>query len=214
LEEEMEKGSSLSVAKTNRRGCRKRRAVTAILVLLTSLLYAAFCQAQILGPGQLSVARRSHTATLLHDGKILIVGGDDQNGLVNQAEIFDPLSLSSSIIASSPAPRTDHTATLLADGRVLIIGGVDGNGPLNSSEFYSPNSVPAPTFLAGPALMRARGGHTATVLADGKILIVGGEPTGSAEIYDPATETFSLAAGSLNIPRQYHSAALLNTGKV
>jgi len=214
LEEEMEKGPSLSVANTNRRGCRKQGFVTAILVLLTGLLYAAFCQAQIIGTGQLSVARRSHTATLLQDGKILIVGGDDQNSLVNQAEIFDPVSLSSSIIASSPAPRTDHTATLLADGRVLIIGGVDGNGPLNSSEFYSPNSVPAPTFLAGPALMHARSGHTATVLADGKILIVGGEPTGSAEIYNPENETFSLVAGSLNTPRQYHSAVLLNNGKV
>ena len=210
----MERGSSLSVAKTNRRSCRKHGSVTAILVLLTSLLCAAFCQAQILGTGQLSVARRSHTATLLQDGKILIVGGDDQNGLVNQAEIFDPLSLSSSIIASSPAPRTDHTANLLANGRVLIIGGVDGTGPLNSTEFYSPNSVPLPTFLAGPALMRARGGHTATPLGDGKILIVGGDSTGSAEIYDPANETFSLVAGSLNTPRQYHSAVLLNTGKV
>jgi uncharacterized repeat protein (TIGR01451 family) len=214
LEEEMERGSSLSVAKTNRRGCPKQRSVTAILVLLTSLLYAAFCQAQIIGTGQLSVARRSHTATLLQDGKILIVGGDDQNGLVNQAEIFDPLSFSSSIIASSPAPRTDHTATLLANGRVMIIGGVDGNGPLNSTEFYSPNSVPVPTFSAGPALLHARGGHTATVLADGKILIVGGEPTGSAEIYVPETQSFSLVAGSLNTPRQYHSAVLLNTGKV
>ena len=211
----MERESLLSGAKTNSRsGLGTQRVVIAIFVLLTGLLHAVFCHAQILGTAQLSVARRSHTATLLQDGKILIVGGDDQNGLVNQAEIFDPLSLTSSIIASSPAPRTDHTATLLADGRVLIIGGVDGNGTLNSSEFYSPNSVPAPTFLAGPALIRARGGHTATVLGDGKILIVGGESTGSAEIYDPANQSFSLVGGSLNTPRQYHSAVLLNSGKV
>jgi Bacterial Ig-like domain (group 3)/Galactose oxidase, central domain len=215
LEEEMERGPSLLVAKTNRRSCRKQRSVTAILVLLTSLLYAAFCEAQIIGTGQLSVARRSHTATLLQDGKILIVGGDDANGLVGHAEIFDPATLTSSNIAANPiALRTDHTATLLPDGRVLIIGGVDSNGLLTSTESYNPYSIPAPSFSAAPSLQRARGGHTATVLSDGKILIVGGESTGSAEIYDPASETFSLVAGSLNTPRQYHSAVLLHTGKV
>jgi len=189
--------------------------ITAMMVLLTSMFYALVCQAQILGTGQLGTARRSHTATLLQDGKILIVGGDNANGMVGQAEMFDPATLTSSNIAANPiALRTDHTATLLSDGRVLIIGGVDSNGLLGSTEFYNPSSVPAPSFTAGPALMLARSGHTATVLSDGKILIAGGEATGSAEIFDPATQTFSLVSGHLNTPRQYHSAVLLNSGKV
>ena len=192
-----------------------KRSITAAMVVMMSMLYAVFCQGQILGTGQLGTARRSHTATLMQDGKILIVVVDDANGLVGQAEIFDPASLTSSNIAASPiALRTDHTATLLSDGRVLIIGGVDSNGLLGSTEFYNPSSVPAPSFSAGPALMRARSGHSATMLSDGKILIVGGESSGSAEIFDPATQSFSLASGSLNTPRQYHSAALLNSGKV
>ena len=185
------------------------------MVLLTSMFYAFICQAQILGTGQLGTARRSHSAILLQDGKILIVGGDDANGLVGQAEIFDPISLTSSIIAATPvALRTDHTATLLSDGRVLIIGGVDSNGLLSSTEFYNPYAVPAPSFTAGPALLRARSGHTATVLADGKILVAGGEASGSAEIFDPISQSFSLVSGNLNTPRQYHSAVLLNNGKV
>ena len=192
-----------------------RRSLAAVMVLLAGMLYAVICQAQILGTGQLNTARRSHTATLLQDGKILIVGGDDASGLVGQAELFDPASLTSSNIAANPITlRTDHTATLLSDGRVLIIGGVDGNGSLASTEIYNPYSVPAPSFSAGPSLQRARSGHTATVLANGKILILGGESTGSAEIYDPATQSFSLVNGSLNTPRQYHSAALLNSGRV
>ena len=179
------------------------------------MFYAFICQAQILGTGQLGTARRSHSAILLQDGKILIVGGDDANGLVGQAEIFDPISLTSSIIAATPvALRTDHTATLLSDGRVLIIGGVDSNGLLSSTEFYNPYAVPAPSFTAGPALLRARSGHTATVLADGKILVAGGEASGSAEIFDPISQSFSLVSGNLNTPRQYHSAVLLNNGKV
>jgi Galactose oxidase, central domain len=134
-----------------------KRSITVMMVLLTSMFYAFICQAQILGTGQLGTARRSHSAILLQDGKILIVGGDDANGLVGQAEIFDPISLTSSIIAATPvALRTDHTATLLSDGRVLIIGGVDSNGLLSSTEFYNPYAVPAPSFTAGPALLRAQ----------------------------------------------------------
>src|SRR5262249_26385677 len=189
--------------------------VTAIIFLMMSLLGVTLCQAQILGTGQLGTARRGHTATLLQDGNILIVGGDNASGLVAAAEIFDPMAVTSLNTPSNPLSlRTDHTATLLSDGRVLIIGGVDSSGSISSTEFYNPYSVPAPSFSAGPALLRARSGHTATVLADGKILIVGGEATGSAEIFDPATQTFSMVSGRLNTPRQLHSAALLNDSRV
>jgi len=192
-----------------------KRSFTAVLVVMMSMLYAVYCQAQILGTGQLGAARRAHTATLLQDGKILIVGGDNENGMVGPAEIFDPAALTSSNIAANPiALRTDHTATLLADGRVLIIGGVDSSGALASSEFYNPNTVPAPSFSAGPMLTRARSGHTATVLADSKILIVGGDASGSAEIYNPATESFSLIAGSMVTGRKFHSAILASSGQV
>src|SRR5882762_10465920 len=131
----METKSSLSVASaTGRAGLRLKQSVTVVMVVLMSMLYAVICQAQIIGTGQLNSARRSHTATLLQDGKILIVGGDAVTGLVGQAEIFDPASLTSSNIAANPiALRTDHTATLLADGRLLIIGGRHGNGSLAST---------------------------------------------------------------------------------
>ncbi len=170
----MKRESSLTMVTTkSRRPLLMRRSLAVVMVFLAGMLYAVICQAQILGTGQLNTARRSHTATLLQDGKILIVGGDDASGLVGQAELFDPASLTSSNIAANPITlRTDHTATLLSDGRVLIIGGVDGNGSLASTEIYNPYSVPAPSFSAGPSLQRARSGHTATVLANGKILIL------------------------------------------
>jgi hypothetical protein len=66
----METKSSLSVASiTVRAGLRMKQSVTVVMVVLMSMLYALICQAQILGTGQLT-ARRSHTATLLQDGKI------------------------------------------------------------------------------------------------------------------------------------------------
>lgn len=124
------------------------RPVASVIVFLLSMLYSVFCQAQILGTGQLNVERRGHTATLLEDGKVLIVGGDNATGVVSQAEIFDPVSRTSVVAASIPA-RTDHTATRLSDGRVLVIGGRNQTGSLTSSDIYNPLTA---TFTAGPSL--------------------------------------------------------------
>ena len=59
-----------------------------------------------------------------------------------------------------------------------------------------------------------RAGHTATVLADGRILIAGGDAAGSAEIYDPASNSFAFASGTMNAARSAHSAAVLKDGRV
>ena len=186
-------------------------AFIAILGLLASLAGAASSFAQILASAQLNVERRGHTATLLDDGKVLIVGGDNQGGMVSQAETFDPVARTASLAASSITARTDHTATRLADGRVLIIGGRDQSSSLASTELYNPLTA---TFAAGPFLMTVRSGHTATVLSNGKILVAGGDAGASAEIYDPATDSFSPVSGSLNTGRKFHSAIRMSSGQV
>ena len=183
----------------------------AVVGLLASLACVVPSFAQILGTAQLNVERRGHSATLLEDGKVLIVGGDNLNGMVSQAEIVDPVSQTSSLVAASITARTDHTATRLSDGRVLVIGGRDQSGSLTSSDIYNPLTA---TFTAGPSLTTPRSGHTATVLADGKILVAGGDAGGSAELYNPATENFSLIAGSMNAARKFHSAILTTSGQV
>src|SRR5262249_41612358 len=165
----------------------------------------------IIGVAELNVERRGHTATQLADGKILIIGGENQNGLVKESEIFNPRTRKSSVAARTIVARTDHTATPLADGRVLVVGGRNHKGPLNSTEIFDPKTK---SFLKGALLNHARAGHTATVLADGRILIVGGDVEGSAEIYDPTLQSFILVKASLSAPRAFHSAVLLQNGKV
>src|SRR5919109_1574485 len=204
LEDRMKSSSSLTDNRKFARRIARRRLWSGIL-FLAAIFYSSLSLAQILGTGQLNTERRGHTATLLQSGKILIVGGENQNGILSQAEVFDPASLTSTPAPAAVSPRTDHTATLLPDGRVLISGGRDQVGALDSSEVY--DSV-AGLFSSGPSMRRARSGHTATALSDGKILIAGGDATGSAEVYDPATQAFSLVSGSMNTPRQFHSAAM------
>ena len=186
-------------------------AVIAFVGFLASIACAVPSFAQIVGTVQLNIERRGHTATLLEDGKVLIVGGDNQSGIVNQVELLDPASQTSSLAAMPIVARTDHTATRLADGRVLIIGGRDQNGSLTSTEIYNPLTA---TFTAGRSLTTPRSGHTATVLANGAILVAGGEASGSAEIYNTSTQSFSPIAANMTAARKFHSAILTSSGQV
>src|SRR5262245_8987013 len=120
-----------------------------------------------------------------------------------------------SVSAQPLRPLAGHTATLLADGRVLIAGGCAVDGCTTSevepsSEFY----VPGRGFTPGPAMVHPRSSHTATLLPDGRVLIVGGwarEGTSAlteAEMFDPTTGKFQ-PAGSFG-----GGATLLRDGRV
>jgi MBG domain-containing protein/Big-like domain-containing protein/galactose oxidase-like protein/Kelch motif protein len=154
--------------------------------------------------------RHGHTATRLADGRVLIAGGANGSGVLNESEIYDPASATFSTAGNLNSARADHSATLLGDGRVLIAGGRDGAGSLNTTEIFNPATG---AFTNGPALSVARAGHSATLFADGRILIVGGDASGSAEIFDSAL-TASSATGALSGARSMHSAALLQDGRV
>jgi len=71
----------------------------------------------------------------------------------------------------------------------------------------------AQVFVPIGHMTRSRIGHSATLLQDGRVLIAGGEPTGSAEIFDPDSGTFS-ETGAMTSPRFVHPAVLLLDGRV
>lgn len=163
--------------------------------------------------GGLSHARTSPTATLLNTGKVLIVGGSTTAN-DSTAELYDPTSGTFSYTGSTTVARNGHTATLLRNGQVLIAGGADGA----TAELYDSASGKF-TPTAGN-MTQPRSGHTATLLGgadgvqSGYVLITGVD--GTAELYDPSTETFA-GIGSLlpsMRPSYRHTASLLNDGTV
>jgi WD40 repeat protein len=124
--------------------------------------------------------RYRQTATLLPDGKVLVAGGFTNNASdpVASAELYDPSSGSWTATGNLITPRAGHTATLLPDGKVLVAGGSDTSAV---AELYDPSSGSwtATGSMAGrasdsPTPPGTRLYHTATLLADGKVLVAGG----------------------------------------
>jgi N-acetylneuraminic acid mutarotase len=174
--------------------------------------------------GSLSEARTEHTATLLQNGKVLLAGGENGQGLLSSAELYDPATGTWTYTGSMNAMRFRHTATLLPNGKVLVVGGIvirsDGSSDVTASaKLYDPSTG---AWTPTGSMNAARNGHSATLLQDGKVLVAGGNnhdgwegwnDLSSAEIYDPATGTWT-PTGSMNAARSSHTATLLQNGKV
>jgi hypothetical protein len=167
--------------------------------------------------GSMSAVRHDATATLLPNGQVLVAGGYDSGGTpLGSAELYDPTgNMFRPVVMATP--RGGQTATLLSDGRVLVVGGFGATetGWEASAETYDP---PSGRFTPSGSLTIPRNKQTATLLSDGRVLIVGGQsalsgiarmfPTttnelstlASAELYDPASVTFSLTGSMTDVP--------------
>ena len=182
----------------------------------------------------MSTARKSHTAVLLNNGTVLIAGGIDGNGnILNTAEIFDPTAGTLTLLTNTMSDsRALHAATLLDNGQVLISGGQDATSIVNTAEIYDPaleqficvGGVSATPPLCNPSMTDSRMGHTATLLGDGSVLMVGGKDnTGayiiSADRFTPAVATNAGAGvfkfgGQMSDARFGHTATRLGDGTV
>jgi|GEM_PF-2721211 N-acetylneuraminic acid mutarotase len=178
----------------------------------------------------MTTARTLHSATVLNDGRVLIAGGfsviasTPPTAALNSAELFDPATDTFSAVAPMNTARAGHTATLLADNSVLVTGGATQNSTptyLASGEVYDPasNSWTA----VNNQMSVARGGHSASLLDNGEVLIAGtvlayngqgcGSTCAATDLYDPTTNSF-VATGNLNTARYDQAASILANGQV
>lgn len=157
--------------------------------LFLFLSLSGFASEQVESVGALTIPRKNHTATVLVDGRVLVVGGENDLGQLASVEVFDPVAKTFTVVGALSEARVGHAATLLPNGTVLITGGRNASGLLSSAEVFDPAaSIPFRTLAASMGAARSR--HTSTLMANGKVLIAGGDLGGTAEIFDPATESF------------------------
>ena len=197
--------------------------------------------------GKLQTARSFHTASLLPDGRVLIIGGQgsltkSRLGALNSIEIFDPVTKTvQPSTLSLNTPRLLHSATTLQNGNILIVGGFTneaarrfGFGPgTNVAELIDTGTF---TIRKVGNLSQAVGGHAASLLTNGNVVITGGNldffsgkdenilrglTVGSVQFYDDATESFGfivnkLTGGNLELQRSrfLHTSVLLPNGNL
>jgi hypothetical protein len=178
------------------------------------------------GIGSMATPRTGAVAAPLPDGRVLVAGGSDDAGALASAEVFDPAtnSFSSAGIGSMSVPRVYAVAAPLPDGSVLVVGGLDDCSPschyLSSAEIFDPTTDTFSSAGIG-STSDPRVHAVAAPLPDGRVLVAGGEGQASsgnyasAEVFDPATDTFSSAGiGSMSVARNGAAAASLPDGRV
>jgi hypothetical protein len=163
------------------------------------------------------LARVGHTATLLSDGRVMVVGGigDDRAALVS-VEIYDLKANSWTPGPSLATGRANHTATLLSDGRVLVTGGTDSDGnAVPHAEIWSRDSA---AWSDAGELLAPRSKHVATLLKNGSVLLSGGyahaeRAARTLELWHPDSNAWTVASEVPTDLRDHH-AALMRDGSV
>lgn len=172
--------------------------------------------------------------TLLNTGRMMISGGIEVTvffGIpiavtsTNKVQLFNATTNAWSNGTAMPNGRAYHhdSQVTLADGRVLLSGGVLVPDLVNAANAASIAGAdvynPTTNTWTATTMAIARTAHSATRLADGRIVVAGGStgllsaPTAVAdvEVFQPATNTWA-AGAPLGAPRAGHTAALLPDG--
>lgn len=191
-----------------------------VAIFLIAISLQAFASPSFRIAPSMHSARAAHTATLLNDGSVLIVGGfqGDESELAG-VEIFDATQQKFRALdeahSAGHTRRQSHTASLLSDGRVFVAGGYGNGRCLDSTEIFD---ITTQTFSKGAILRTPRCDHTAVNLGDGRIALIGGLGADwtfldSVEIFDPKTNSLHYA-GRLTVPRTGHVSVLLADGRI
>ena len=143
--------------------------------------------------GSLGFERTLHTATALRNGRVLVAGGEDDNGSPrSSAEIYDPATGKFGFTHGMSTRRSTPAAAPLPDGKVLVTGGRQVYAELNSAEVYDPASG---NWRPGGVMTHYRGFPFALRLASGRVLVGAGDRSSGASTTELYTPTGAAGAG-------------------
>lgn len=153
-------------------------------------------------------AARTRLAVAVYQGRLLVVGGDTQNGATGEVEWFDPLKDEWQTAAPKPEAVSNIAAVVIGD-RVIVPGGTAAaDTPTSAVEIYDARRDSWSSAAPLPAPRMAY----ALAAFDGRAYLFGGwdGATYSARtfVYDPATDVWS-ARASMSAPRGFAAAATL-----
>jgi hypothetical protein len=163
----------------------------------------------------LRFARAFHGA-VLRDGKVALIGGETRQGeLLQPGELYG--GGTSALLAGLNTRRINHATLRLADGTLMVCGGYGQEGNvLATIELLRPNA--SQWEISQTSLLEPRAHHTATLLPDGRVLIVGGlnaldNASDLMEVYVPKLDTI-LDSANINVGRWNHTTTVLRDGRV
>lgn len=182
----------------------------------------------------MSSARALHLAVPLNDGRVLVIGGaDDQGVVLGSCELYNPATNSFAPTGSMGTPRVLHAACRLADGRVMVAGGTSSladtvaaiSNTLNSVEIFNPTTG---AWSNGPNLGGRRLAPALTLLNTNQVMVSGGVEVGlflgvpisavsttAVQRWNPANNTWSSgAAMSQGRAGHHYNQVTLDDGRV
>jgi hypothetical protein len=182
--------------------------------------------------GGMKQARQQQSAVLLQDGHVLVTGGNVERTpcsdvcvtTLAESELYNPSTGAWTTVGEMTIPRSFLTTTLLPNGKVLAAGGRIHTGPdyfdfkaIALADLYDPATR---KWSATGTMAVSRTDHSASLLANGQVLVAGGTTVdfngvtvASAELYDPATGAWT-GTGSMLLGRETHTATVLQNGQV
>lgn len=180
------------------RGSASRFCLLALRGLIVCGLACPTVAMATVATGSMANARSQHTASLLADGRVMVVGGRNSSSSVAENEIYNPATGTWMPVQRLNAARVGHAAVVLPSGdQVLIIGGTVGNegsaGRMQTASVERCSAFTASACVPMASMRVALSGLHATLLGNGKVLVAGQSSIASNDIglFDPAANTWS-----------------------
>ncbi len=165
-----------------------------------------------LGPNLMTTARVAHSAVLLPNGQVLVAGGEGWDGLLTNAEVFDPVTEQWRATGNMNADRENFTMTLLPDGMALAASGESDqntNNVITGTDLYDPASG---IWLVAGNMSVARERASGVLLPDGRVFVVGGYPVFTGSAIFPELFSVVLGVSASRIPQITSSNAIVYPG--